>query len=374
MDRLSEQFLKDMGASEAKEATETQPAKETKQEATPAVEAKEQPTEKPKDNKKEEETQPSSLKDEPKSEPTQDDFDTRFTERLQQDGYVSKSEYEELKGKLETPPTQNELIQRMIELEKNGVAIDKNTLPQLFENFDKYDINKSQDALNVMRRKLRNELGDDEMAEFKIKKSYGALFDEDPDSEEYQDALMSLKIDSKKALQEFKEQQDKLSIPDPSKKLTTKEEVLQEINKEAETQREKLRNAFTQLAEDATKDFSKVSYDIKGNQVEVEIDPEVKRSVKKEIKNLDTFFDRNFMDEKGNINTQGIAEFMHLWLNKDKVYGIIADNFMSQGEEKQVKELKNSSSEGQKSSATDAEPTLAGQLAEQMAKQGLRIY
>lgn len=343
----------------------------TSQEQTQASENKSEETQV-------ESTPPSSLKEtESESKNTEqsvDDFDQRFKARLKEEGYISKNELEELSNK---PVTKNELLQKLLEYDKNGVNIDRKTLTELLEDFDSYNYKKSSDALNLMRRKLRRELGDDELVEFKLKKAYSALFDEDQDTDEYREALLELQIDAKTALSEFKAEQEKLSIPDPSKKNVDVEQALKEFQeKEAAAQREKMeqiQEGFNKLSEMATKDFNEVDYKVLGEDVKVEVTAEQKRELKKELKNLSTFFDRHFMKDN-EIDYKGLSEFMFLALNKDKITEIIAGNFKSKGQEEEFSSIKNTTQSGSTRRGDKPADDFYSQIAQQFAKEQKKIW
>ena len=303
-----------------------------------------------------------------------DDFDERFKTKLKEEGYISKEEFEEISNK---PITKNELLQQLLEYDKKGVSIDKKTLSGLIEDFDSYDYKKSSDALTLMRRKLRKELGDDELVEFSIRKKYGAILEEDPDTDEYKEAMMSLQIDAKTSLAEFKAEQEKLSIPDPSQKSQDVEQAIKDFQqKEVAAQQERaeqIQQGFNKLAEVATKDFDKVNLKVLGEDVDIDVTSEQKKEVKKELKNLPTFFDRHFMKD-GEVDQKGLAEFIHLALNKDKIVEIIGGNFKSKGQEEEFSSLKNQTSNTSTRSGDKPADDLYSQIAQQFAKENKTIW
>lgn len=372
MSVLDKLLQEDAAAQEEKKEQGDTPQEQPKAEEKVVEETKTESVE-PKAEKQEAiDNKDSSLKETETTETTTvvDDFEDRFKERLEKEGYVPKEEYEKLKQ----PPTQNEIIQRMLELEKAGHKIDKASIPELFEDFSKYDVNSQKDALSLMRRKLRKELGDDESAEWKVNKKYKALFEEDSDSEEYKDALMELRIDAKNALKEFQGNQEKLAIPNSSNTYTSKEQILEELQYEASARQEKIRDAFSQMAESATKDFSEVKYNVFGEDVNLEVTSEQKRELKKELKNLDTFFDRNFMNDKGEIDQQGIAKLIFLHQNQGKIMEVLAGEFKSKGKEEEFNSRKNTTKQNSTQAPPPNDNDFHSQLARSIVESGQKIW
>jgi len=250
-------------------------------------------------------------------------------------------------------------------------------LSGLIEDFDSYDYKKSSDALTLMRRKLRKELGDDELVEFKIRKKYSNLFDEDTDTEEYKEAMLELQIDAKSALSEFKSEQEKLALPDPSQRTQDVEQAIKDFQQQevaAQQERaEQIQQGFNKLAEVATKDFDKVNLKVLGEDVNIDVTSEQKREVKKELKNLSTFFDRHFMKD-GEVDQKGLAEFIHLALNKDKIVEIIGGNFKSKGQEEEFGSLKNQTKNTSTRSGDKPSDDIYSQIAQQFAKENKTIW
>lgn len=366
---LERLLAEDKSILEQKQQTENK-AEEAKQSVEgKAEEAETKPTETKVENKESSLTE--SVQESMQKETIVDDFEQRFAERLKEGEYISKDEFERIKN---TPATQNELLQKLLEYDKNGVSIDRKTLAGLLEDFDSYDYKKSNDALSLMRRKLRKELGDDELVEFKLKKKYSALFEDETDTDEYREALLELQIDAKQALGEFKSEQEKLTIPDPSQKSVSREEIESQMQQEALAKQEQIKEAFSQLAENATKNFQEVNYNVLGQEVKIEVTPEQKRELKKELKSLPTFFDRHFMKD-GNIDTNGLTEFLYLALNKDKVSEIIAGTFKSKGQEEEFESIKNTTQKGStRGSSAPADNDIYSQIAKQFAVEGKTIW
>lgn len=279
-------------------------------------------------------------------ENSEDDFETRFSERLSSEGYVRREELEkELSNK---PSTENELLSELLNLDKSGTPIDKSFLKEYLTDYDKYKVDKLSDAVELVKRQIMESEGLDEIdARFEVEDKYADLFDEMVyrDSPEYQRSMRRLSIQAKKYITTQKEKQSKLKLPDPSKTKLNKEEVIQEFIKDAQSkQAEQIENVnkfLTNASDRVVRKLDKVEIDVDGEVYEYEPSQDVKKQVKDAVKNYTTFLDKNFIKD-GKLDEDGLGKFFAEFFGKQEVNKLIRGRSKAEGKEELIeKDLKN---------------------------------
>lgn len=284
--------------------------------------------------------------DAPPTETEKEDFETLFSKRLQEEGYVKREDIE--KEFSEKPITENDFISELLKLDKEGVEVNKSFLMEYLTDYDSYKPDSVSDAVELVKRQIMESEGLDELdAKFELEDKYAALFDDayDSDSPEYERAKRRLSIEAKKYLKAKKEQQSKLTLPDPSKKNLNKEEVISEFIKEAQSkqaeQQENLNKFLTNASERIGRKLEKVKIDVDGETYEYEPSAEVKKQVKDAVRNYTSFLDKNFIKD-GKLDEDGLGQFFAEFYGKKEVNKLIRGRSKAEGKEELIdKDLKN---------------------------------
>ena len=151
------------------------------------------------------------------------------------------------------------MLQRAIEIEKGGTKLSLSLLQEAAKDYNSYKTDSKDDGIYLVKEAMRRDYPELTSAEIdrKVAKKYGNLFVEDPESEEYQDALTDLKIEAKSARAKLIEQQSKIVLPKeatmPNKQAPQIDPALlmQEIDKSMQT----LSKLPLQVDEETTLDF-----------------------------------------------------------------------------------------------------------------------
>lgn len=158
-------------------------------------------------------------------------------------------------------------------------------------NLDK-DINNKNEALDVVRLELKegNPELDSKDIDRLVKKRYKALFDDsfETEDEEYQDALLDLKLEAKKAKNSLSEKKSKYQVQtvDP-----------QQIEQHRQAQEQAL-NQFHSQVEESVRTYTEEPIKVGDIELKYNVERDEQKFIEHSIKNSQDFF--NSYVEKGN--------------------------------------------------------------------------
>tara|TARA_R110002153_G_scaffold272037_2_gene440301 strand:+ start:2767 stop:3918 length:1152 start_codon:yes stop_codon:yes gene_type:complete len=276
----------------------------------------------------------------------EDDFNERFTSRLNDEGYVKREDVE--KEFSEKPATSNELLSELLKLQDDGIDVNKGWLRDYLTDYSKLDTDKLSDAVKLVKEQIMKTEGLDGFdADFELEERYDALFGEytDEDSTEYKRAMRKLSIQAKKYLSSKKDEHSKLSLPDSSRNSKNKEEVIQNFVQDAQAkqaeQQENLKSFLDNTSKRIERKLEKIAFDVDGENFDFEVSEDVKKKVGKAVRNYSSFLDENFIRD-GKLDEDGLGTFFAEFYAKQDLRKLIRGKSKAEGKEQVISEdLKN---------------------------------
>ena len=291
--------------------------------------------------------------------PNTEDFDTKYQQRFAKDieSYVPKdtlTEYEtklaELQKNLDEaknrqPSFVSDYLQKLHELDKQGIQVTPENAGILTSDYSQVDLSDKDNALDIVKRSYKMEDFSAREVDRLVRKKFPALFDEDAEQDDIDDALIDLKIEAKQAVGKFQEVQSKIKTEGSQNRFYTIDQAKELILKQSQEESEKTSNAFRAKATEITKDLSTVSYDV-GDGVKIEVDvTDVKDQI---IANIESIRNNpnGFFDTDVNGNYTSFKDDVALQDAVDRVVAkkaVIAayKQGLSNGSEKNMGEFKN---------------------------------
>lgn len=280
---------------------------------------------------------------EAKQEPKQEvDFDELFKKRVEEEGYIPKSKYEEdLSSRMEV---KSDFIKRLVELQNEGVDINEGFLTSYFEDLDRYDVKKPSDLKDVLIRQKLSDGYTKEDAELIVSSEFEDLFSGDSDYESIEFKVQRAKAETqaRKFIEKLKQDKEKLAIPKEFGGGDSVEAYKKQQEKLSLEQQQNVANYLNEVAKNVDTKLNKLELDIRGEKVSYEVPSETKEKVKQAVKDYSSFLDKNFVSDKG-LDQEKLFEFFTFYFDRDKIHDTISGRFKSSGREEVVeKDIKNS--------------------------------
>lgn len=295
----------------------------------------------------------------PTNQTNQPTTEFKWDELAKEEGWISPQELEsklsEYKQMTEKP-TNNDLINKLVELDRSGKKIDIGFIARQMIDYDTLDVTNESQARELIKQSLKTKNPDltTEEIDFEMRVKYKDLqrYSDDPESEEYRDALERLQFDAQKAKRELKRVQQEESLPNP-------DAGYKKVEEDAEKQRKEFQQFWSSEVPKQTKGKNKYSVQLKEGDVEYELsEPQIKRLnkyLKENLSHASEYFDA----KSGTWDWDGMWEGAVL-KDKDIMGSVIqkaVDQFTAKGKEDLTKQLKNTKTETQTkpSSETNSE-------------------
>lgn len=232
-------------------------------------------------------------------------------------------------------------------------------------NLDK-DINNKNEALDVVRLELKEgnpELNSKEIDRL-VKKRYKALFDDsfDSEDEEYQDALLDLKLEAKKAKNSLSEKKSKYQVQTVDPK---------QIEQQRQAQEQALKQFHNQV-EESVRTYTEEPIKVGDTELKYSVGQDEQKFIEQSIKNSQDFF--NSYVEKGN---DGNVSIDYPRLRKDllkitafdKAVKMAYDQGLSTGRKTTVDNLDNVDKDLRQKKSSPAKKSFIEQIMAGAAKQ-----
>lgn len=225
-------------------------------------------------------------------------------------------------------------------------------------NVDK-DINNKNEALDIIRLELKesnSELSSKEVDRL-IKKRYKALFDDsfDSEDEEYQDALLDLKLDAKNAKNQLAEKKSKYQVQtvDP-----------QQIEQQRKAQEEALKQFHNQV-EESVRTYTEEPIKVGDTELKYMVGQDEQRFIEQSMKNSQDFFN-SYLKKEDNGNVTVDYTRLRKDLLKitafDKAVKMAYDQGMSTGRKQTVDNIDNVDTDLRKKQGTGAKKSIMEQI------------
>lgn len=225
-------------------------------------------------------------------------------------------------------------------------------------NVDK-DINNKNEALDIIRLELKesnSELSPKEVDRL-IKKRYKALFDDsfDSEDEEYQDALLDLKLDAKNAKNQLAEKKSKYQVQtvDP-----------QQIEQQRKAQEEALKQFHNQV-EESVRTYTEEPIKVGDTELKYMVGQDEQRFIEQSMKNSQDFFN-SYLKKEDNGNVTVDYTRLRKDLLKitafDKAVKMAYDQGMSTGRKQTVDNIDNVDTDLRKKQGTGAKKSIMEQI------------
>lgn len=245
--------------------------------------------------------------------------------------------------------SENALINRLIEMEKNGTSPTREMILAVTENFDSYDTNNVSTAMELVKRNKarQNPTLTAEQVNFLVEKEYELLSQSlDEDDVDYdaklkaqKDTQMTLSIAASQAKAELKAYSESLAIPEGGTPQKTQEQILAE-QQQAKQAREKSLN----LVKTAVDVYEGESFKISENETfkwaaTEESKAELNDVMQKTVDDWTAFVPKA---ENGEIDVKELSRMVYLYKNFDEISkGIIAQTTATARKEFIDNDLKN---------------------------------
>lgn len=225
-------------------------------------------------------------------------------------------------------------------------------------NVDK-DINNKNEALDIIRLELKesnSELSPKEVDRL-IKKRYKALFDDSfySEDEEYQDALLDLKLDAKNAKNQLAEKKSKYQVQtvDP-----------QQIEQQRKAQEEALKQFHNQV-EESVRTYTEEPIKVGDTELKYMVGQDEQRFIEQSMKNSQDFFN-SYLKKEDNGNVTVDYTRLRKDLLKitafDKAVKMAYDQGMSTGRKQTVDNIDNVDTDLRKKQGTGAKKSIMEQI------------
>lgn len=234
-------------------------------------------------------------------------------------------------------------IEKLNELQKAGIDVNS---PDFWRwqaiDLDKFDTQTPDDAYDVVRLALELENPDlnENQIERLMKRSYPSLMSDDADeeSDEYQEELTDLSIDATRKMKTLREHKQKVQLPkvnlaDQEKQKAAAQKAREEFNMAVKQQVNSYKAEKLKLDE--------------GLEIDFNVTPESKKFIESSIINNETFFQDNYVTEKG-VDFGRLQRDMLRLAEFDNIVSTVYKQGISKGRDEVADTLENASTDVQK--------------------------
>lgn len=216
-------------------------------------------------------------------------INTESKEEKPEVGVESKEEYK----------TGDELIDALIEVKKkHNISITKDFLKDYFDDTD-FDTASAKGIQQVLTKSLKKQGFTDEEIAVELEDTFPDLYgyDADPDSAEYNRALVRAGIKAKAAAKQLMADREKIFIPDGKGNL--RQEILESLSQETEKSLQLRKKQLAYVADAATQNYEKEVFQAGDMKWEFDVSKEMSAKVNKIIRDYDNFHANNIITNDG---------------------------------------------------------------------------
>ena len=245
-------------------------------------------------------------------------------------------EYQKQVEAVRKEPTENPLVNKLVELALNGKSIDMKFIQSQVIDYNDFNVMEKEDALKVIEMELAQS-GEDEMGvKYKTKK-YRDLFNGkyDETDEEYAELLEEIQYEATKSRQDLKKRQQEEKLPNVEK--LTEEAIAKQ---EAESKR--VLKVWETAVDKEVRETESVKFQLnKEDEFEYALSGDDKKEIQK-ILSEDFNFTRGFY-KNGQFEFEEAIEAAAFRVPeiKGRILGKMASQFKSQGMDSLVSKQKN---------------------------------